>query len=465
VCDSIVRALSCLIGPLAGSAVVCAQPPVTVDAPRPEHGSTALTIFGQHRSRYESLDPQFDPTLGENDRALAMRTSLTLEAGWPRWQVVGELMDSRAELNDSDSTLTTSVVNTLEVQQLVARRSWKDILGAGSSSTLGIGRLTMDFGSRRLIARNAFRNTPNSFVGVDWLGHSASGRTFRAFYLVPMRARPESRRALLHNEQQVDDTEHRTHLIGLSYETPISNRGDRVNVYWIGLDAAPEVESKHIDTFGVRFDRSPVPGQLHYEVELMSQSGSSTGTVGGVEVQGLDHDAGFYHLELGYMIRAPMSPDIAVQYDFASGDDDPFDGRNERFDTLYGARSFELGWSGIYGPFARSNLETPGIRVSLEPTHEWQVELRLRDYRLASPRDVWTTTGLLDVSGQSGDSLGSQFDAAISWQPRGSRLRFGFGAARFSKGEFVRRTAPEHSRPSVYYYVETTVSFPRARTR
>jgi hypothetical protein len=79
-------------------------------------------------------------------------------------------------------------------------------------------------------------------------------------------------------------------------------------------------------------------------------------------------EAGFYHLELGNTFRPPMSPDIAVKYDFASGDDDPFDGRNQRFDTLYGARSFELGWSGIYGLFARSNLETPGIRVSLEPT-------------------------------------------------------------------------------------------------
>jgi len=150
---------------------------------------------------------------------------------------------------------------------------------------------------------------------------------------------------------------------------------------------------------------------------------------------------------------------LALQYDSASGDEDPFDGRNEGFDTLYGSRAFDFGPTGIHGPFARANLETPGVVLTLRPADEWQAAFRYRSLRLSSPTDFWATTGLRDLAGQSGDSLGRQLDASVSWQPRESRFRIDFGAARFSKGEFVRARAPELGEASIYYYVQTTIWF------
>ena len=46
----------------------------------------------------------------------------------------------------------------------------------------------MDVGSRRLIARNRFRNTINAFTGLDWQWNLGS-QTFRAFYVLPIQRR------------------------------------------------------------------------------------------------------------------------------------------------------------------------------------------------------------------------------------------------------------------------------------
>ena len=42
-------------------------------------------------------------------------------------------------------------------------------------------------------------------------------------------------------------------------------------------------------------------------------------------------------------------------------------GENNRFDTLYGARRFDFGPTSIYGPFIRSNLNSPALRLFFKP--------------------------------------------------------------------------------------------------
>jgi hypothetical protein len=158
--------IACLTAGLPSLPTAQAQEaPPTSGAVSEQDDWPVLTISGEHRARYESLDPQYRPLLGEDDRALALRTELVLEAEWPRWRFVGELMDARAELNDTDSVLDTGVVNALEPLQLSATRTWTNLAGSGTDASLRIGRMTVDLGSRRLISRNAFRNTRNSYAG------------------------------------------------------------------------------------------------------------------------------------------------------------------------------------------------------------------------------------------------------------------------------------------------------------
>lgn len=81
-----------------------------------EDDRSVVELRGFNRARYERLAPQYRAGLGGSDTVLALQTSLALEANWDRLSFVGEILDARAELNDSDSVFA-GVVNTLEPVQ------------------------------------------------------------------------------------------------------------------------------------------------------------------------------------------------------------------------------------------------------------------------------------------------------------------------------------------------------------
>ena len=66
------------------------------------------------------------------------------------------MLDSRVELADSGTPLSGSVVNPLELLQAYVEVPLDNVLGQGSKSMARGGRITMDMGSRRLVARNRF---------------------------------------------------------------------------------------------------------------------------------------------------------------------------------------------------------------------------------------------------------------------------------------------------------------------
>jgi Alginate export len=449
---------------LAASALLIASPPVRAE-PADEHAADPadryprLGIAGEHRTRYETLSDQFRPGFDTRDRVLALRTSVTLTAQWPRWRVVGELMDSRAELNDSGSVVSPTAINTLEPLQAYASWQRRDLLGEGNESVLDVGRMTVNLGKRRLLARNAFRNALNSFTGVHWQLRRSSGSTFRAFYLEPMRPLPSAANELLANDSELDRAARDTTLRGIAYELPALRANTRLELYALSLRADERVVDRHVDTAGLRVHRDRDPGKWHYEVELMSQSGRMTELAAGAAVRLLDHKARFGHLEIGYSFDAPAAPALTLQLDSASGDDDPDDLRSGRFDTLFGSRRFDFGPTGIYGPFARANLETPGLRLELAPARDWTTMVAYRSYRLDAARDAWTTTLLRDATGAAGRSLGRQLEASAAWRGMGGSLGAETGFAYFTKGTFVERTAPALAEPSIYLYAAVTYSF------
>src|SRR5690606_33394384 len=167
-------------------------------------------------------------------------------------------------------------------------------------------------------------------------------------------------------------------------------------------------------TAGMRVFRAPRPGAWLYEVEAIVQRGRSVGTVAGVARGGLRHRASLLHAELGYAFAMARPAALRVTYDRATGDRDPLDQVNERFDTLAGARRFDFGPTGIYGPFARANIESAGVRLTLDAAARARTMIDYRTFRLASASDAWSTTGLRDASGRSGQSLGRQLEASVT---------------------------------------------------
>ena len=126
--------------------------------------------------------------------------------------------------------------------------------------------------------------------------------------------------------------------------------------------------------------------------------------------------AHFHHVQAGYTLDTAYSPRLALVFDYASGDEDPDDDENNRFDTLYGARRFDYGPTGIYGALARSNLVSPGYTLSLNPREDIQLMVGHRFCWLASDKDAWTTSGLRDNTGDSGSYVGNQAEVRIRWE-------------------------------------------------
>lgn len=186
-------------------------------ASQEDEGAT-FELGGTQRTRYEAIDGQFRAGLDADDRALALQTTVHFDWRGPSLQAFAEVMDARVALDDAGSYLSTSNTNTLEpVQAYVAwRRTSAD--DPRRESALRVGRMTLDVGKRRLVARSRYRNTVDSFAGLDWEWHDAAGRAARAFYLEPMNTLPDDDPGLLDDDFELDRGMRRNELLGVYYQ-------------------------------------------------------------------------------------------------------------------------------------------------------------------------------------------------------------------------------------------------------
>ncbi|WP_219708727.1 alginate export family protein, partial [Clostridioides difficile] len=80
------------------------------------------------------------------------------------------------------NSIATTEVNAFELGQSYLGFDMADVAGLGTVSTLTVGRFTQNVGSRRLIARNQFRNTINAFTGIAYDWENAAKDRLRLFY-------------------------------------------------------------------------------------------------------------------------------------------------------------------------------------------------------------------------------------------------------------------------------------------
>jgi hypothetical protein len=423
-----------------------------------------LDVSGTHRTRYETLDGQFRLGRSGGDQVLAMRTLLKLVAKTESFRVVGEVMDSRQELADVGTPINTTIVNAAELLQGYAAVRLEGPFLDGSHSELRLGRETIDLGSRRLVARNRFRNTINSFTGLDYQWEVQGGPVARAFYVLPTKRMPYDVSSLLNNDVQFDEENFDFQFWGFHLEMPEPLLDGNVEAYFFGMHESDSpgwpTANRRLFTPGLRWSRQPANGGWHYDFEGIVQFGSQRASILPGDTRDLDHFAYFAHGEVGYRLDALWSPLLTVLFDYASGDDSPTDDRSNRFDTLFGARRFEHGPTGIYGAFARSNIQSPGVRLSCEPVKSLQAMACYRPYWLASKRDAWTTSRLRDPSGNSGSFVGHQLEAMLRWTILPGNLRFEVGGAYLFAGEFIRSVPSAIERgDTAYGYASLDLTF------
>lgn len=437
--------------------------------PAPVTSDSRVTWLFTERVRYAGLFNQFRPGLSGDDRALVVRTTLQAEFTSRFVTLGGEVQDARAYLTNAQSNVSTALVNPIDLLQAYVR------LGSVPTNVRGpeaqIGRFTMDLGSGRLIAQEAYRDVTRTFTGakVRWRPHVNGQVT--GFSVFPVATLPDGRQDLLQNRVARDAELFNQRLWGVHYERDGIGRRTRAEGFLYGVHERDvtgrrETRDRKLWTVGLRLYRPPSAGAWDLDVESAWQRGNAHASSAPADVRALDVSARLLHAHAGRTFARAWSPRVGVEYDYGSGDTDPNDGQWNRFDGLFGNRRVELAPTSIYGALGRENIDTIGARVSLVPASRIDAFVMYRMLWLAAATDAFASTGVRDATGRSGRQAGQQIDVRVrSWIVPGI-VRLDAGATHFINGPFMRR-APNATLNgnTTFLYGDVTYTFgSKART-
>ncbi len=394
-------------------------------------GPAWLVLGGEHRTRYETLDGRFRTGEVGSDQQLALRTRLLfgIQDIFDPVRFTVELQDSRASLTDSGSFVNSNNVNQTDVQQLHIDFVSDNLLGTGLPTELNIGRVNMDLGRGRWVARNNFRNVTNAFDGAHWSLGERNRWHLHSFVVWPVER--------FHRKADHVFTENPTTLWGVYAQLP-PLEWFRAELSYHGH--ASRREAGDFTMLGARIFKLGGVSRFEFEVETDYQFGNIAPTIG------FGH---FHHWEFGYTFDLPWTPQLLFKFDYASNG----------FDTLYGRRSFELMPTGIFGAIQRSNVIYPGYRVLVKPAERVYLFVQHRPAWLADGRGTWVGTGLQDPTGSVGTFLGHIVELRARWGLTDyAFLQAGF--THFAFGSFPQRVpgSPGASH-SNYGYVATEFMF------
>lgn len=430
------------------------------------HVPAWLTLHLTHRMHGELLRDSFRQASNNADSlALWQRTIITATSTHGPGSITVEALDART-WTDSATLANNTMVNPLDILQANVAVTAGSTLRKGDSLKVTLGRMTLDVGNRRLIARNRFRNTINAFNGLDVEWHprgKADSHALRVFAVVPVLRRPTDSTALADGELRVDRENTNAVLTGVWHNQKVASAA--LELYALGFaerDGTLPTANRRLVTFGTRWFRGRAPTSLDFEIEAMAQLGRSHASNDGKDITDLAHRAAAFHGEVGYTLRHALAPRLSGFIDVASGDGSPTDGNNGRFDPLFGARRFDLGPTGSFGALARSNLLSPGVRVDAAHGKQLAGFIAYRPAWLASAKDSWTGANLRDKTGDAGRFIGQQIEASVRYDLTRYFLSLELGGAVLVTGDFAKTVTATTATPlrdaTKYGYAMATIA-------
>ncbi|MEQ8955321.1 MAG: alginate export family protein [Gammaproteobacteria bacterium] len=412
-----------------------------------------FSISGVQRTRFESLHDSVLVGASPSDHGLLFRTNLNFEYRSDIFGAQLEFADARQELMDDDTLVNNGWINAAEFIQANLIFNY----GANGDSFLRVGRLTTDWGSRRFIARNRFRNAINTFDGVEVHHELDNGDYFQLLLSQPVTRLPSDRIGLLDNRYDLDESSRATRFYGLQYSLPNLLAGFSTDLFYFGLReddrSGVQTRNRNFDSIGFRLLAPPSPGEFDLEFESLFQFGENRASTSPAVVTDLDHRAFFQYAAVGYSFEGSLKLRAVFEFDYSSGDKDPFDQDYERFDSLFGVGTFEFGPTGMSGPPSnRSNIVSPGIRLFADPRSDLNLMAFYRHFWLAEKRDSWGRTGLRDTTGATDSYLGQQLELRVRWDVIPGNLRIETGALLLNSENFSEKNTR-------YGYLATVFTF------
>ena len=396
-----------------------------------------VDVGGEWRGRYQDLNGHARSTPnGLDDSFLLHRLRLFANAEVGQYvRVYAEGVDAASAFENRPADAQAE--NRWDVANLFAEAS----APAGKiEATLRAGRQEILLGAGRLVAPHDWANARRTF---DGLRAEADGERWSVggFAVRPVTTRAE----------RADRADGNRLFAGLTaahtWDGGLTGEG-----YVLHLDDdRTSVGTSNVQTIGSRLRwRS---GRFAIEGEGAIQVGSA-GT--------RDRLAGMVAGEAVYSLYgiAPWPAWISATVDWASGDDDPTDGRDATFAPPFPDGHAFLGIMDLVG---RRNVAAAGMQASARPRRWLGLTAGVHGFRLATGADALYnaagTATLTDASGTAGTHIGTEFDF-VAQVDLADRAALHLGYAHFWAGNFVDDANGVGSNGDAQFgYAQLTVRF------
>jgi Alginate export len=400
-----------------------------------------LDLGLDYRFRYEFRDDDIRRDQAGLDEPMLHRTRayLAVHDILDPFRFAVEMQDSRRY--NSNYPRDTRDINEFEIIRLYAELYFKSGLGHDPHGnarpfSLRYGIHNFEFLDRRLIGNNQWRNTANTFQGF----HGSLGQESNDWQIDLLAVQPLNR-----SKYEWDRPVEQQWMYGVIGHWRRWSEVITLEPYYLALNqsAHGKVAERLVNSPGLR-GYGVIPGTaFDFDFDLIYQTGRSG-----------PNDVKAYggNFELGYTFDRPWKPRLSGFYGYASGDQNPKDQQDNRFERFFG---FGRPWSANdYIVF--ENISTPKLRLELTPSKKLRLDLGYSWYWLASDQDrFYAANNARDKSGKSGNFVGHEFDMRARWQVT-KKLEAALGYAHFTPGDFIRNTVRPND--TDFAYLEISVN-------
>jgi|SRR5882762_844302 len=319
-------------------------------------------------------------------------------------------------------------------------------LGDIEKKTVGVraGRQELAFGDERLIGNTNWLNTARSFDGLR-------GTYRNKGYRVDVFAT----RVVRLQDREFDWETPGNNFYGIygGMEKVIPKATVEPYFLWrrgSGLKTETGVTESvmNFGTVGFRWV-GKLPANLDYVVEVAKQNGS-------LGTDSISAWAG--HCVLGQTFaKTKLHPRFSVEYNYASGDRNPADGKRGTFDQLYATAHDKYGLADQVG---WKNIRNARLGVDLKPARKWAIAGRYDAWWLADSHDALysaANTIIARVSaGTAGRFVGQELDSVVAYS-LSKQFQFAGGFGHIFPGTFLNHATPGNSYN--FPYATTTFTF------